>query len=1227
MDLQQSWDLVSDFFGGFSRGLEKAITSLFGSANARYLKKLQTQIDAINALEPKYQQMTSEELAEQTVIFRRRLAAGETLEDLLNEAFAVCREAGRRVLGMRHYDVQLVGGIVLHGGNIAEMVTGEGKTLVATLPTYLNALAGSVHVVTVNDYLARRDMEWMGPLHMSLGLTIGAIQSNMPEEERQAAYACDITYGTNNEFGFDYLRDNMRQAALGDDRYPKHLQQVQGPLTFAVVDEVDNILIDEARTPLIISGPAHDDVTRYAKAERIARQLKRDVHFEVNEKEHSAHLTDEGIRAAEKLAGVESFYTAGNMEWPHLIDNSLRAHNLYKLDVNYVIKDGEIVIVDEFTGRLMPGRSWSDGLHQAVEAKEGVRIKEENQTLATITLQNYFKLYDNICGMTGTAMTEASEFYKIYGLDVIAIPTNCDLQRVNNADVILRTEKEKYTGVVDEIEEMHKFDLVELDNGRLAQGKILREHEDSIEFQEDQRKERQTVPLDRVKHIQRRGRPILVGTVSIEKSELISHMLERRGIKHEVLNAKHHQREAEIISQAGRKGAVTIATNMAGRGTDIILGGNPEAVAWAQLQEKYATRLDVPQDEWDTLVSKIEQQEQMKAEGRDVAELGGLYVIGTERHEARRIDLQLRGRCGRQGDPGSSRFFLSLEDDLMRIFAGEWVKNMLTRLGMKEGEAIQSRMVTRRIEGAQKKVEERNFEIRKSLLEYDEVMDEQRKRIYSYRQTILDGGDCKQLIMDMIDQQIEHYLGQFLDRDYGPETFASWTSNVLSAELDPRDYRRMSFEQAVDVAKDSAARIVQSQVFDAIEENLPEDGDTSDWNWDALAKMANVRWGLSLRGRDLKKEGADRVAEILIERGQAVIQDTDLSGGSHFLDTDFGLKSTCLWVRHKFGYEMVLEEIQDLEPLGIKQLISQKAREIYAEKEAEYPVMAGLYHFTVTEPGGRKRYDREQLVSWARDRFGVEFSLEDLRNKQREEIRESLLVHSLQSAKLGNDRLEKFYELLDAGFGPEDSEADEEPLWSDQVRERLEKLSNALAEDYKIEFPLDDMVNSDRTYLRRHLVGEFEDTYRSEMRKMERALVLQLLDTAWKDHLLSMDHLKSSIGLRSYAQVDPKVEYKREGMRTFEAMWKSIGERVTDLVFRMEQLDEQFVGSTWTESAAIHEEASSPTEIAQQQQAAINGTQDDHKQEPIRNRDHRVGRNDPCPCGSGKKFKACCMRK
>ncbi|MEE9601706.1 MAG: preprotein translocase subunit SecA, partial [Thermoguttaceae bacterium] len=995
------------------------------------------------------------------------------LDDLMVEAFAVCREAGRRVLAMRHYDVQLMGGMVLYSGNIAEMVTGEGKTLVATLPAYLNALEGKgVHVVTVNDYLARRDMEWMGPLYMSLGLTVGTIQSNMETSKRQEAYECDITYGTNNEFGFDYLRDNMRPAAKGDNKHPKHYQQSQGRLHLAVIDEVDNILIDEARTPLIISGPAHDDITRYARADRLARQLKKGKDFEVNEKEHSAHLTDDGVRTAEKLAGVESFYTAGNMEWPHLIDNSLKAHHLYKCDVNYVVNNGEIVIVDEFTGRLMPGRNWSDGLHQAVEAKEGVRIKEENQTLATITLQNFFKLYDNICGMTGTAMTEASEFWKIYKLDVYAIPTNEKLHRMHAPDVIFRTEKEKYNAIADEIEQTHRWDVLEMDDNRQLWGKVVREKDDSIEFQTKGIKGTETIPREKIKDIEYHGRPILVGTVSIERSELISEMLERRGIEHQVLNAKHHQREAEIVAQAGRKDAVTIATNMAGRGTDIILGGNPEAMAWAKLQEEYPTRLEVPLDVWDNLVNEIEQREQMKAEGRDVAKLGGLHIIGTERHDARRIDLQLRGRCGRQGDPGSTRFYLSLEDDLMRIFAGEWVKNILTRLGMQEGEAIESRMVSRRIEGAQKKREEQNFEVRKNLLEYDEVMDEQRKRVYNYRQRVLEGANCKKLVLEMIDRQIDHYLGKFLDKDYGTETFAQWAGKELSVELDARDYRGLDFAAAEDYAKDEAERMAEGQVLDLIEENLPEDVDPREWNWQALAKMANSRWKLSIRDSDLKRVGRDGVAELLIEKSRAAIHKVDLSEGEGFLQPDFGARTVCGWVRHKFDTVIEAGEAAELEPPQFQQLVREKAEEAYRVREVGYPVMAGLYHFTTRDPGGHKRYDREKLADWARERFNVELSIQDLRNKQRDEIRQLLIDHSRAHAQRASEAMAEADRRLGQIF--DETTTPRKALREAEENGSLGELSKWLAAEFDYDLSPDKMVRMDSKELENHVSTAIE---------------------------------------------------------------------------------------------------------------------------------------------------------
>ncbi|MGD9720312.1 MAG: SEC-C metal-binding domain-containing protein [Pirellulales bacterium] len=1223
--LERIWEIISGIFGALGSGFERAITSLFGSSNARYIKKLQPKVDAINALEAKFRALSDDELRSQTELFRKRLAAGETLDDLLVEAFAACRESGRRYLGMRHYDVQLMGGMILHASNIAEMVTGEGKTLVATLPAYLNAIPGKgVHVITVNDYLARRDMEWMGPLYMGLGLTVGNIQSGMDSGERQKSYACDITYGTNNEFGFDYLRDNMRPAARGDDHYPKHMQQAQGPLHFAIIDEVDNILIDEARTPLIISGPAHDDVSRYSQADKIARQLKKDVHFEVKEKEHSVHLTDEGVRAAEKLAGVESFYTSGHMEWPHLIDNSLKAHYLYKRDVNYVVMDGEIIIVDEFTGRLMPGRNWSDGLHQAVEAKEGVRVKEENQTLATITLQNFFKLYDRICGMTGTAMTEASEFWKIYKLDVIAVPTNRALVRITEPDLIFRTEREKFTAIADEIERLHRWDVVELRDGTERVGTITRENDKEIEIQTREKKERETLPRSTVENVQRHGQPVLVGTVSIEKSERLSAALDKRGIKHEVLNAKHHKREAEIVAQAGRKSAVTIATNMAGRGTDIILGGNAETMAWALLQDKYATRLDVPQEEWSALVKEIETRENMKAEGDEVRSLGGLQIVGTERHEARRIDLQLRGRCGRQGDPGRSQFFLSLEDDLMRIFAGEWVKNVLTRLGMQEGEAIKSRMVTRRVEGAQKKVEERNFDIRKNLLEYDEVMDEQRKRVYGYRQQILDGVNCKQLILEMIDKQLGEHLAEFLNKDYGTDTFAEWAGNQLSVELDSREFRGLDFETAARTAKDEAARLAESQVLDAIEENLPEEEDPRDWNWEALIKLLNQRWRLNVRDRELKNIERGALAEPLIDQARQSIEAIDLSPGARYLAENFGVTEACAWVRNKFGIALNPAEVAELDVESFQRVVRDSAMQAYEQRETEFAVNSALEFFTKQDAHGQKRVDRESLVAWARDRFDVDLNLEDLKNRQRDEIQALLVEHSKKQQAKAAAMLVEVHDKVDKLFaGADDGTTAAAATGGNGV---LTSLSAWLRQSLQCDLPAEKLAGMNREELERKLEMAVEDRYRPEMRRLERELVLQILDTAWKDHLLAMDHLRSSVGLRGYAQVDPKVEYKREGMRTFELMWSSVAERVTDLIFRMERVDAA-TSSPWVESAAIHEEAPSATDIAEQQQAAIDGSQTDRKLEPIRNREQRVGRNDPCPCGSGKKFKNCCMRK
>lgn len=1224
---ERIWDLLTIVFGGFAGWFQRTLTGLFGSSNARLIRKLQSKVDAINALEPKYEAFSDEQLKEETLRFRERLNHGETLDDLLVEAFALCREAGKRFLGMRHYDVQMIGGMVLHSGAVAEMVTGEGKTLVATLPAYLNAIPGNgVHVVTVNDYLARRDMEWMAPLYMGLGLTVGAIQSDMQGTEgnrrRQLAYACDITYGTNNEFGFDYLRDNMRPAARGDDRYPKSYQQAQGRLNFAIIDEVDNILIDEARTPLIISGPAHQDPHRYADADRIARTIQRELHYVVNEKDHTVTLTDEGVREAERLAGVESFYTAGNMDWPHLIDNALKAHHLYKLDVNYVIKDGKIVIVDEFTGRLMDGRQWSDGLHQAVEAKERVQIKEETQTLATVTLQNFFKLYRKIGGMTGTAMTEANEFWKIYKLDVVAIPTNRRIQRIHHPDIIYSTEKFKWKAVADEIEAYHKWDLVRTRKGEIFAGTLKQESDDSVTLALSTDGSKQTFKRSEIESVQRRGRPILVGTVSIEKSEMLSGMLERRGIRHEVLNAKNHKREAEIIAQAGRSGAVTIATNMAGRGTDIILGGNPESLAWARLQDKYETRLDVPNEEWTALVAEIDAEHGMKENGKLVKELGGLHVVGTERHESRRIDLQLRGRCGRQGDPGSSRFYLSFDDDLIRIFAGPFVRRMMELGGFKDDMPIESAMVSRRIDAAQKKREEYNFEIRKSLLEYDEVMDEQRKRIYSFRQKILDGASCREMVLQMIGKQVDTVLTSLLSPTFGAESFAGFAGNKLSVELEPRIFRNASFGEAERIAREEAERRAETDVLAEIEVNLPRTEEESEWNWQAMVRFANARWNLDLRETDLKKAGRDRIDEMILEKARESIRKTGLEEARQMLDPDYGLRAALFWTRNKFGLEIAPDEIPaGADPATIRSIILKRAQARYDQREAEYPVMAGLAQFdrsteTVTQ------MDRQGLGQWASQRFHATIDPEALASAGRNDIGQWLFDRSLESQHRGRETLGELREQLDAL-----EKAGQIPF--KEYPDAGQTLAAWFRRTTGEELPLAELQRLDRQELALRLESRVEDHFHPEMRRMERLVLLEVVDSAWKDHLLAMDYLRSAVGQRGMAQLDPKVEYKREGMRLFESLWQSIDERVTDLIFRMEQFSDGFVNRTFVNQKATH--AAVPTsDIAKQQQQAIEMSQTssepDRKADPIRNRNERVGRNDPCPCGSGKKYKACCLR-
>lgn len=698
------------------------LKKIFGTKNDREIKRIQPMVERINSLEPDISALSDAGLRAKTEEFKRRIEKGETLDDILYEAFAIVRETSKRLLHMRHFDVQIVGAIVLHEGKIAEMKTGEGKTLVATMPVYLNALDGrGVHVVTVNDYLAKRDAQWMSPLYHHLGLSVGVIQHDTsflfdPESRsddkqldrfrpcsRKEAYGADITYGTNNEFGFDYLRDNMKYDIV---------DYCQRELNYAIVDEVDSILIDEARTPLIISGPSEESTDKYYKIDRIAPKLQNEVDFTIDEKAKTVILTEEGSIKAEQLLGVENLFDPVNIELVHHVLQALKAHHLFKLDVDYVIKDGQIIIVDEFTGRLMPGRRWSDGLHQAIEAKEGVKIESENQTLATITFQNYFRMYNKLAGMTGTADTEAEEFANIYDLDVLVIPTNKPMVRKDYPDMIYKTENAKFNAVLNEIEECYK-----------------------------------------------KGQPVLVGTISISGSELLSKMLKKKGIPHFVLNAKYHEKEAQIISQAGRPGAVTIATNMAGRGTDIVLGGNTEGI----VEEFLGKKKDSKEEDREEALKRAEV---ICRENRDkVVQAGGLHILGTERHEARRIDNQLRGRSGRQGDPGSSRFYLALEDDLMRIFASDRISGLMNRLGMDESIPIENRVVSKAIENAQRRVEAHNFDIRKHLIEYDDVMNKQRIEIYAFRKEILEAESLKDKIDELIEEIVDSLLVMYCPED------------------------------------------------------------------------------------------------------------------------------------------------------------------------------------------------------------------------------------------------------------------------------------------------------------------------------------------------------------------------------------------------------------------------------------------------------------------------------
>ena len=1155
--------------------VSKTLVKVFGSRNERLIKNVYTPVaQRAGEFEEQTKKLDDEALKAKTAEFRAAIRAGTNPEDILPEAFAVVREAARRNVEMRHFDVQLMGGNVLYEGKIAEMATGEGKTLVATLAAYLVHLTGRrVHIITVNDYLAKRDAEWMGPVYEALGLTVGAIQADMDTagDERKVQYACDITYGTNNEFGFDYLRDNMKTSLE---------QMVQGSLEYAIIDEVDSILVDEARTPLIISGPAFDDVTRYKRADQVARKLiglqsgydrlkkqmdaaertianaqgelsdaKKDKdnkriekaqkaieksqaehdtaeaqlagatqYYEVEHDRKAVHLTHEGVGAAQDIAGVGSFFTGSNMEWPHLLEQSLRAHVTFEREKDYVVMDGKVIIVDEFTGRLMHGRQWSDGLHQAVEAKEAVAVKEESQTLATITLQNFFKLYDQIAGMTGTAATEADEFMNIYKLDVIVIPTNEPCVRDDREDVIYKSMKEKFNAIVEEINETSSA-----------------------------------------------GRPLLIGTISIEKSEALSEALQRQyGLDHEVLNAKQHAREAVIVTKAGQqhkgrdgtmRGNVTIATNMAGRGTDIKLGPG-------------------------------------------VAEIGGLHILGTERHEARRIDNQLRGRAGRQGDHGSSQFFLSFDDDLMRVFAPEWTVKALSWIGWEEGQPIYHKRISKGIAKAQKKVEERNFETRKSLLEYDEVMDRQRKYFYTRRRQILAGKNLKNVIQEMIDATITKNCDTMLSEDYPLTCIIEWARTNFNADLKPADIADVKVEEIERAIKQQAKDNVSNDISLSMGEYLEDYSDPTTWDVSGLCKWAMSAFRVSLSPGKIKHQSPEEIEEKLISAAAEQIDKKDCSPLVEFVREDFSVRRLAEWARAKFGIRLDIGELAELSAAQIRQQLIEQTAARYKQREIEYPVEFAMN--MAYGPQGPNVYAFEALAGWANKKYNAGLSVERIQETKPRTLHKQLLELSrnYSDGELDRELSHKIASLNAAEL----------------VRWANERFEASLTED---DLPADGPELKDRLS---EVATEF---LRAELSDLEKYVLIQVYDSTWKDHLYSMDHLKGSIWMRGWAEKDPKTEFKREGSRMFDEMLDTIEDRVTDIIFKVHLEAGARARSVWNVSQTKHDEVGQFA-MAEQQRAAAQAPQGEVKVKQIKLETPKVGRNEPCPCGSGKKYKKCC---
>ncbi len=1153
--------------------VNKVLVKVFGSRNERMVKSYSGIVAEAGEFEDRIKGLDDEALKAKTAEFKGKINDGAAPEDILTEAFAVVREAAVRNVEMRHFDVQLIGGAVLYEGKIAEMATGEGKTLAATLATYMVHLTGrKVHIITVNDYLAKRDAEWMGPVYEALGLSFGAIQTDMDTAggERKDQYERDITYGTNNEFGFDYLRDNMKISLD---------QMVQGKLQYTIIDEVDSILVDEARTPLIISGPAFDDVTRYKKADGVSRKLmslqsaydrtkkqmdtaeriianaqgelseakkakdseRIDKAQNVLDKSHSehataeasleqitqyyevefdrkqVHLTHEGVGAAQDIAGVGSFYTGSNIDWPHLLEQSLRAHVTFEREKDYVVIENKVIIVDEFTGRLMQGRQWSDGLHQAVEAKENVTIKEESQTLATITLQNFFKLYDQLAGMTGTALTEAGEFMNIYKLEVVAIPTNEPCIRDDREDAIYKSIKEKFSAIVDEIHEISEA-----------------------------------------------GRPLLIGTISIEKSEALSAALQKRyGLEHEVLNAKQHAREAAIVEKAGcqhktrdgkMRGNVTIATNMAGRGTDIKLG-----------------------------------------EG--VADIGGLHILGTERHEARRIDNQLRGRAGRQGDAGSSQFFLCFDDDLMRIFAPDWTVKALGWIGWEEGQPIYHKRISKGIEKAQKKVEEKNFEVRKSLLEYDEVMDYQRKIFYSRRRHILAGKGLKDVIAEMIDSAIVKNCDSILDEAYPYNCIAEWARSNFGADLRPASIHGAKADEIEQVIKTQAKEAAANNITLSMGEYLEDYSDPRSWDISGLCKWAMSTFSVSLSPNKVKHQSPEEIEEQLISAAAHQIDKKDSSQLAEFLKDDFALRMFGEWAWSKFDIKLDFEQLKDLSKAEIRDRLIEQTTEKYKRREIEYPVEFAMN--MVFGPQGPNIYAFEALADWANKKYNVALSTDRIQNAKPKDLHKQFVE---LSETFNNGKLDEELNAKIAGLSTV-----ELTKWAN------ERLQLSLAEDDLLEGPelKDQLSRLGKEFLRR------------ELSDLERYVLIQVYDSSWKDHLYAMDHLKNSIWTRSFAEKDPKTEYKREGFRMFEEMLESVEDRVTDIIFRVRLEAGARARNVWNVSQTSHDEVGQFA-MAERQRAAAQAPQGEVKVKQIKLEHPKVGRNDPCPCGSGKKYKKCC---